>query len=148
LSEAKCDSDTITHCIEDVNTRITALIEGLGGEKPIDARHEILYRSPRGYTMFRGGPEARYHLFSKGMRAYIMLKAEHKGKFDYSIGRMSEAIPFPVLELCDRYNEIEGRARSDGWNGSSLVAGHRGFMSTLEPRMIAAVTDEYLESRP
>ena len=140
----------ITNGIEACLKRLDEFRMGNAKHKPLDIRHEILYESPHGYKIVNelGGNEARYFLFSKGMQAFISLVATPEpGKHIWTVGRISPYIPFPVSELYDVYNKAEGRTRQNGWNGSDMIGGHRGWLSNLSWQDIAKLTDEYLTDR-
>ncbi len=120
--------------LEAVLGRLNRYLMGHGAEVALDIRHRILHDSP----LFKivdeiGGNEARYHLFSKGMNAFISLVATRSdGRFVYTIGRRSRYISFPVTQLYDDFNAAEGLTRETGWNGSDIIGGSsRSLGSTL-----------------
>jgi hypothetical protein len=81
-----------------------------------------------------GGNDARYHLFSQGMDAFIAHVATRPdGRNVFSIGRRSRYIPFPIPNLYAHYNQLEGFENGDGWGGSDIIGGssrHRGRIRT------------------
>ncbi len=108
-----------------VMNRLNQFMMGTSGEKELDTRHTILYDCPDFKIVDEiGGNEARYHLWSQGMNAFISLVARRPdGRFVYSIGRRSQYIPFPVEALYDDLNAAEGLDRTNGWNGSTIIGG-------------------------
>ncbi len=111
--------------IEAVLGRLDAYLMGRAQEAELDTRHEILYDSPEFKIIDEiGGNEARYYLFSQGLKAYISLVARRPdGRFVYTVGRLSQYIPFPVQKLYADFNEAEGLGPDNGWNGSTIVGG-------------------------
>lgn len=105
--------------------RLDSYFMGQSLSIPLDIRHIILYDSPDYKIVDEiGGSEARHFLFSHGLNAFISKVATRPdGKFVYSIGRRSQYIDFPVKELYDDLNMIEGLDRAQGWNGSDIVGG-------------------------
>ncbi|HBI25276.1 MAG: Abortive infection protein [Candidatus Wolfebacteria bacterium GW2011_GWC2_39_22] len=123
LSQA--DENMLRDNIEAVMKRLDMLLMGQAGGKTLDTRHEILYDSP----IFKivneiGGNEARYHLYGKGMNAFISVVAQRTdGRHVYTIGRRSQYIPFPIQALYDDFNLAEGLTRVNGWSGSTIIGG-------------------------
>lgn len=111
--------------IEAVMKRFDMLLMGQVGEKVLDTRHEILYDSPIFKVVNEiGGNEARYHLYGKGMNAFISVVAQRTdARYVYTIGRRSQYIPFPIQALYDDFNLAEGLTRANGWNGSTIIGG-------------------------
>jgi hypothetical protein len=134
--------------ISATNERIMQYLMGRGKEIDLDTRHEILYQSPHGYTVYNeiGGNDARYYLFSKGMQAFVAYLGPQGDKHKYSIGKFRFS-PFPVTELYSHLNKIEGLERPNVWGGSDLVGGSpRAIGSKLAPLEIAKEIDQYLKS--
>lgn len=133
--------------IEAVMQRLNMLLMGQAGEKDLDIRHEILYDSPKFKIVNEiGGNEARYHLYSKGMNAFVSRVATRPdGRHVYSIGRRSQYIPFPVDTLYDDLNIAEGLSRVNGWNGSTIIGGSsRELGSGLSWQEIADIINSRL----
>ncbi len=131
--------------LEAVMGRLDKAIMGQAEEIPLDTRHKVLHQS-RHYMMVHeiGGNDARVHLFSQGMKAFISLIAERPdGAFVISLGRRSQYIPFPTEALYDRYNKEEGLTRKNGWNGSTIVGGSpRKTGTKLSLDRIREIADE------
>lgn len=131
---AQATEEVMLDNLEAVLSRLNRYLMGQGEESELDIRHQILYDSP----VFKivdeiGGNEARYHLFGKGMNAFISLIARRSDeRFVYTIGRRSRYVQFPVEQLYDDFNHYEGLSREFGWNGSDIIGGSsRQFGSKL-----------------
>lgn len=122
---AVATKEVLRRNLDNVMARLDKYLVGQAGKLTLDTRHQILYESPAYKIVHEiGGNDARYHLFSRGMDAFVSLVATRPdGRFVYSIGRRSQYIPFPVEELYDDLNTAEGFNRSNGWNGSNIVGG-------------------------
>ena len=122
---AQATEEMMLENLEAVMSRLTKFMMDQSEEVPLDTKHEILYDSPN-YKIIDeiGGNEARYYLFSKGLRAFISLVTRRPdGKFVYTVGRSSQYIPFPVEKLYDDFNLAENLTSRDGWNGSTIIGG-------------------------
>ena len=112
---ASANAETMRNCVEAVCARIHKFIMGEAGTVELDIRHNIIKMpdSLNGFWLVEeiGGNSARYHLFSKGMNAFISVVAKRPdGKYVYSIGRKSRYIPFPVQKFFVTLNSI-GKTR-------------------------------------
>jgi hypothetical protein len=108
-----------------VLARLDKFMMGQAGEVELNTSHEMLHNTPR-YSIVNeiGGNEARYHLFSRGMDAFVSLVATRPdGRYVYSIGRRSRFIRFPVRKLYDALNKAEKLENGAGWNGSDIIGG-------------------------
>lgn len=146
---AQASEEMLRDNIESTTSRITAYLVGNASEKELDLRHEILYDSPRFKIIDEiGGNDVRYHLFSKGLNAFVSLVARRNDeRFVYSIGRRSQYIPFPIDRFYDDLNEAEGLTRADGWNGSTIIGGSsRQQGSKLTWKEIAPILEARLSS--
>lgn len=148
---ANASEEVLRDNLEAMLSRINQFMMGQGKEKEIDTRHEILYSSPYGYQIVNeiGGNEARYHLFAKGMNAFISLVATRQdGRKVWTIGRRSQYIPFPVQELYQVYNRAEGLSNEEGWNGSTIIGGSsRKHGSALTAEKLAELTDAHMKEK-
>lgn len=104
-----------------VLNRLDKFMLGQALEKELDTRHEILYDGGLYKIVDEiGGNEARYHLYSKGMKAFVSRVATRTdGNFVYSIGRCSPYVKFPVLDLM---RVLSDKDHAD-WGGSGLIGG-------------------------
>lgn len=111
--------------LQAVMSRLNLFMMNQGGEAELDTRREILYTHPIFMIVDEiGGNEARYYLFSLGMKAFVSLVTKRPdGRTAYSIGRRSRYIPFPVPEFYQDLNQLEGLSAQEGWGGSDIVGG-------------------------
>ncbi len=150
---ANASAETMLNCVEAVCARIHKFILGESEKIELDIRHNILTISSelKGFWLVEetGGNSARYHLFSKGMNAFISVVAKRPdGKYVYSIGRRSRYIPFPVQEFFVLLNDKEGLSRQNGWGGSDIIGGSsRELGSSLEPKEVFELIENYLKKQ-
>lgn len=148
---ASASAEVMFNCVEAVMARIQKFILGESERILLDIRHEILFTSSNlnGFWLVEetGGNSARYHLFSKGMNAFISVVAKRSdGRYVYSIGRKSRYIPFPVQEFFVLLNEREGLTRQNGWGGSDIIGGSsRELGSSLKPKEVFELIENYLK---
>lgn len=147
---ANASEDIMRNCVEAVCARITKFIMGESGKIELDVRHDIIKSSKvlNGFHLVKeiGGNSARYHLFSRGMNAFISVVAKRKdGKYVYSIGRRSRYISFPVQKFFVLLNNAEGLTRENGWGGSDIIGGSsRELGSSLEPEAVFEIIENCL----
>lgn len=147
---ASADEWIMMNCIESVCSRIMTMMMGEPGKIELDIRHEIIKSSKvlNGFHLVKeiGGNSARYHLFSKGMNAFISVVAKREdGKYVYSIGRKSRYIPFPVQKFFVLLNNAEGLTRENGWGGSDIIGGSsRQLGSSLDPEAVFEIIENCL----
>ncbi len=122
---AQANEAVLRSNLEAVMARLTKFMMGDAEQVALDTRHDIIHNSPHYKIVHEvGGNEARYHLFSHGMDAFISLVAVRPdNRYVWSVGRRSQYISFPVEKLYDDFNEAEGFDRTNGWNGSTIVGG-------------------------
>lgn len=122
---AQANEAVLRSNLEAVLGRLNRFMMGQAEEVPLDTRHIILFDSPEFKIVDEiGGNDARYHLFSKGMNAFISIVARRAdGRFVYTVGRRSRYIPFPVSDLYADFTAADGLTRENGWNGSDIVGG-------------------------
>jgi hypothetical protein len=134
--------------VTDVEQRISAHIAGHGREIPIDTRYEILSTEGSWVHVREVGTQARIGMFADGIRAFVS-SSRYGDQWMHIIGRMSDYIDFPVLEILHALNEAEGLLDSDNrWGGGNTIGGSpriRG--SRLGPQEVAVVVREVLSGR-
>jgi hypothetical protein len=115
-----------------VMARLDKFLMGQSGEVELDTRHVILYDSPEFKIIDEiGGNDARYYLFSKGMKAFISIVARRPdGRLVCSMGRRSQYDRWPQLKLYGDFNAAEGLSPDKGWNGSDIVGGSSRLLGT------------------
>lgn len=120
---ASANEQVMRDNLDAVMKRLDMAMMGQAEEVNLDIRREILFDDPRFKIVNEiGGNEARYQLFSEGMNAFISIVAQRPdGRMVVSVGRRSQYIPFPVVELYGDFNEAEGFEPPNGWGGSTIV---------------------------
>lgn len=85
--------------ITDVTNRILKHLIGNGESIPLDTRYERVSGGP-GWTMIREiGAQARTGMFSEGIHAYVAVRERTEGRYTYTVGRVSQFVPFDVSLL-------------------------------------------------
>mgnify|MGYP001559351209 CR=1 FL=1 len=144
---ANATAEVLLDNLEAVMGRLDRYLMNEGEEVDLDIRHKILYDSPTFKIVDEiGGNEARYHLFSKGMNAFISIVATRSdGRRVCSVGRRSRYIPFPVPLLYEDFNAAEGLTGNDRWNGSDIIGGSSRMIGTgLSWEQLRDLTNERL----
>lgn len=146
-------SETMINCLEAVNARIHKFILGESERLILDTRHAIIKSSDyiNNFWLVEepGGTSARYHLFSKGMNAFVSKVATRPdGRFVYSIGKKSRYIPLPIQEIFILLNEKEGLNNDIGWGGSDIIGGSsRSLGSGLRPDEVFEIINKFLKEK-
>ena len=122
------DDQLVTDTIRLVCERLQALLEGKAGIAPINAKPEILYRSPYNFVIAdeKGDPASRLVLASQGYTNLISLVCTRpSGRRTYSIIRGSpyDEDVFQVSELIEAFQAAEDQPDVRIWGGSNLAAG-------------------------
>lgn len=137
--------------VDEVGRHISKYVRGKSERIELDGRYEVLLEGS-GYAMVREqGMHARTAMRAHGMRAFISCRPrEEKGRYNYTVARMSPYISFPVLEIFEWLNQAEGIGPDDRdrWDGSDTVGGSpRVAGSTLDPQAVLAVVEAGLKAR-
>lgn len=144
---AKADEHAMRDNLDAVIARLDKAFMGEAQEEKMDTRALILHDCPEYKIVDEiGGNEARYHLFSQGMNAFISIVARRPdGRMVVSVGRRSRYIPFPVEALYDDFNHAESLTRETGWNGSDIIGGSSRQLGTcLSWQQLRDITDRRL----
>ncbi|MDO8466647.1 MAG: hypothetical protein Q7S83_00720 [bacterium] len=132
--------------------RIIDYANGRGGQIEPDTRHKIRHKG-NGWVMFEEiGADARYKVCMEGDGAYVMIKeGGSSSRFHYSVGRISKFVPFPVREIINALNAVEGptvvmeKTHRPTWGGSDIIGGSpRVFGSCLTPEEVIKIVEEVL----
>jgi len=145
---ANADESTLRSNLEAVLYRLDQFMMGDGGKVELNTAHELYYQGKFWMANEVGGNEARYYLWSLGMKAFInRISTRADGKYVYSIGKRSRYISFPVLELYQVFSEAEGLPLEEGWGGSDIIGGSSRFHgSGLDWEELRDITINYLSS--
>jgi hypothetical protein len=118
----KREGSAFKSIVTDVENRILKHVAGKGESLPVDIRYQQI-GGGRGWSMVREiGAQARTGMFADGIKAFLSVKERQDGKWSYVIGRMSEYIRVPLLQILDELNQAEG-AEKDTWGGATTVIG-------------------------
>ncbi len=138
------DADQFIQVVTDVEMRIMSHISGTSGRLPLDLRYEKL-GGGHGWTMVRElGAQARTQMFGDGIHAYVSVRDRLDGKsWTYTVGRMSQFVPFDLPKIFALLNYNESRKRESlgleyrnvgSWGGAFTVGGSpRAEGSYLSP---------------
>lgn len=144
------DGNGMHALVTDIHRRIRATLFGRGKELALNKEFETLSENTGWRFVREIGAQARTGMAERGVRAYVVLKAEHEGRRDYSVGRLSSIVPFPLPLIFAALNEAEGIGEDeiDRWGGSRIVGGSpRQRGSGLAPDEITAVIEECIRIR-
>lgn len=142
------DAATMYDLILQTHRRINLHLQGRGKKVVLDMSYERMLDYP-GWVMVREtGPHARYGMSHDGVVAFITYMGEHDGRHAYSLGRLSNAIPFPIPKILADLTAAEP-ALPDGtrpaWGGASNRGGaDRKHGSAFEPQEVAQIVNERL----
>ena len=90
------------------------------------------------------GRDGRVGALMDGIDAYVVAKEDGE-RWRYTVGRLSEYIPFDVPGLLTHLNEVEG-TEEDRWGGSDIIGGSpRVNGSKLSPSELETVINGYLK---
>lgn len=145
------DAHRFSSVVEDVEARIDRHLMGHGGTVRLNTQYKVLRtggHGPHAWSLVNEvGAQARTGLFADGLRAFVAARERQGGGYVYTVGRMSQFIPFPVVAILSALNEADGillDAR-DRWGGSDMVGGSpRIAGSKLSPDDVARVVDGVL----
>ncbi len=114
--------------IDAVGVRIDRYVLGDAQAIPLDTRYEIIGGGPGWSMVTMQGFYARSQLRQNGITAYVTYGGEQEGRHKYSLGKLSLADPFPIEELYDYLNHLEGidPATAPHWGGGDVWAGRQG----------------------
>ncbi len=145
----KKDPQAYRSIIEDIEGRIGRHITGSGLEVPLDTRYERL-GGGTGWVMVREvGAQARTGMFSDGIQAYVSVRERGDGKWTYTVGRMSNFIPFDcetIFKRCNAAEVVRGPldewVPGDNWGGSPMIGGSpRIGGSRISPEDMAKIVE-------
>ena len=133
--------------VEATCERLTLLSDGKALERELQGEYEVLGGGAEWGIVREHGTHARTKLFADGIRAFVAVRARSDTTFDYSVGRMSPFIPFPLDKIFHTLNVAENRTDSrDCWGGSDIIGGSpRSRGSRLTPAEIEQIINQLLD---
>lgn len=134
--------------IEATCERLTLLSEGNAQEKELLGEYDIVGGSGEWKIVRENGTHARTKLFADGIRAFVAVRERSDSTYNYSVGRMSPFIQFPLCKIFHALNEAEDCNNShDCWGGSDTIGGSpRKTGSRLAPSEIERIINGILQS--
>jgi len=137
------DPVTFTGIVTDVENRIKNHIMGQGEKLHLDARYERVGGNAQWAMIREVGAQAKTGAFADGIYAYVSVRGRAGGRFDYTIGRMSPFINFPVAKFWDALNEADDcQDKPDRWGGGEQVGGSpRVGGSGLTPSQVEEIVN-------
>ena len=147
-NRSQMTGENVKNVIERTCERITLLYLGKGKEIGINSVYQLLGGGSNWQMIIEEGTSARTKLFNDGIRAFVAVRERDKGIYDYSIGRMSPFINFPIEKIYDLLNNVEGRCHSsDRWGGSDTIGGSpRKSGSQISPHEIEQLINRLIAS--
>lgn len=115
--------------------RISDYMAGEAGQVDLCDSFEMVHKTDQYWMYKEQGPEARFRLWNRGMKAFVaLLGALPNGRKVYSVGCRSPYVDFPSLIILR--NDFNARERVLGaeacWGGSSTIIGSRNQGSMLD----------------
>lgn len=90
------------------------------------------------------GFNARTAMMANGIKAFISVRDRGDGFYTYSIGKMSNYIPFDVYTILNELDKHENNSM-DHWGGSNTIGGSpRVSGSHLSPVEVEKIVNDYL----
>ncbi len=126
------DADTMTAVIDEVDERLTALVDGRGERRPAWGDFELVERRGPVAAIIEHGPYARIAARRAGIKTLV---AERRSGHRRVV-TLAKTSPFVATDLTVAYvrlNDIEGCTEDDPWGGSDLVGGSPRCRGTALP---------------
>lgn len=144
---AKRRSGEFRQVIEEVKDRVLAHLNGHGEQREVGMDYSVMHAGSSWVMVDESTTDARMRMHADGHRAFVSAKRRADGNWQYSIGRSSPLIRFPIPQILDGLGRAE-RDPKHTWGGSELIAGcNRVFGSSLAPKVVALVVEQVLRSR-
>jgi hypothetical protein len=140
----------MANVIDAVGVRIDRYVLGDAQAIPLDTRYEIIGGGPGWSMVTMQGFYARSQLRQNGITAYVAYGGEQEGRHKYSLGKLSLADSFPIEELYEYLNHLEGidPATAPHWGGGDSIGGSpRPTGSSLAPKELETAINAFLARR-
>ena len=134
--------------IEQTSERIGLLASDQAEECELDTDYDELGGGACWRLIRERGTYARTKLYADGVRAFISVREKGTNEYVYTIGRMSPFVNFPMSQIFDRLNEVEGRVGlNDRWGGGDTIGGSpRQAGSRVKPSELERIVNEVVDS--
>ncbi|EMI16209.1 hypothetical protein RMSM_06877 [Rhodopirellula maiorica SM1] len=135
---ARMNREEMQRLIEETVDRMSLLARGEGGERELCGSFDVLGGGAEWQMIREHGQYARTRLFAQGIRAFVAVRECSRGRYDYTVGRMSPFINFPLDQIFLALNRAEpATAGQDQWGGSDMIGGSpRRSGSRLTPTQV------------
>jgi len=144
------DAGDMEAIVREMHRRIKLTLFNGPREVEVDTSYEVLADHGSWMMVRETGEAARVGMAENRVKAFVSLVGESGGRYRYTIGRLSQFIPFPLQKLYDDLNKAEGLGpeAEHRWDGSDTIGGSpRGVGSGLTPEEVAAVVNRRLAKR-
>lgn len=132
--------------IFDVEQRILNYLLGKAGVSTMNMSYKRIGGGKIWSMVIETGFHARTAMMSAGIKAFVSVRHRDTNTYTYSIGKMSNYIPFDVLKLLETLNKAEGNEK-DKWGGSNTIGGSpRVDGSKLPPSKVEEIINLTLEN--
>ena len=136
--------------IDEVGHRIQENINGTGGTRVLNPgmlRYRKIGGGPGWSMIVEEGEYGRRGAIDDGIEAFLSVQERPDGRYAYTIGRISEWIPFDVAGLLNYLNQAEILSEAvDRWGGSDTIGGSpRIAGSDLPPPRVERVINEFIQ---
>jgi hypothetical protein len=135
------DASEFTAIVTDVGHRMMEHVCGRGGKIPLNVSYSKR-GGGTGWMMFtEDGENGRLGAFRDGVTAYVICRERSDGRMAYTVGRVSQFIPFDVPRLLAALSAAEGAT----WGGGNTIGGSpRAGGSRLTPAEVEKIINGLL----
>jgi len=139
--DARCSGDFFG-IVADVELRMLQYVTGHGEKIYLDVRYEKI-GGGKGWKMIREiGEHGRTGAFGDNVEAYVIVRERADGRMAYTVGRISQFIPFDVPRILTALNKAEANP-AHLWGGGDTIGGSpRVSGSKLTPDEVARIINE------
>ena len=139
------DGQGMLELVRSMHRRVTLVLFGKVKEIDINTKFEVMHDGGLWKMVREIGPHARIGMVEHGIEAFVALVGQRDGRFRYSLGRVSQFIPFPMSDIFDALNQAEGIGpeEHDRWGGGNGIGGSpRNLLSALPPAEVCRIVGE------
>lgn len=128
-----------------VEQRIHQYLMGKSGQATLDVSYRKIGGGQNWSMVIEDGFNARLAMMSAGIKAFVSVRERQNGNYTYSIGKMSNYIPFDIEEILKILDKEEAND-SDHWGGSNTIGGSpRVTGSKMAPEKIERIINDFLK---
>ena len=137
------DSNHFRSIVTDVENRIHMHLAGTGRELDLDTRYVTTHIGTGWHMVNEIGPQARVGMFAEGIRSFVTCTPREDGRWNYVVGRMSDYIDFPVVDILAAMDQEEGlTGAANHWGGGDTIGGSpRVGGSGLPPKDVIRIVE-------